>query len=116
MKAAVIAREGVPVANNVEVVNNWVDLSPRAGEVVVKTEASALNHLDLWVGIGMPGLDLEYPRISGSDGCGIAAATLWVPSDEMGMLAMPMKILLYSRQNTLYNSCPPDDVFISDEQ
>jgi NADPH:quinone reductase-like Zn-dependent oxidoreductase len=74
MKAAVIAREGVPVANNVEVVNNWVDLSPRAGEVVVKTEASALNHLDLWVGIGMPGLDLEYPRISGSDGCGIVAA------------------------------------------
>jgi NADPH:quinone reductase-like Zn-dependent oxidoreductase len=74
MKAAVIAREGVPVANNVEVVNNWVDLSPRTGEVVVKTEASALNHLDLWVGIGMPGLDLEYPRISGSDGCGIVDA------------------------------------------
>ncbi|MDP7004833.1 MAG: zinc-binding dehydrogenase [Phycisphaerales bacterium] len=73
MKAILINREGTPVAENI-IVGTWNDLSPKQNEVVVKTEASALNHLDLWVGIGMPGLDLIYPRISGSDGCGIISA------------------------------------------
>ena len=74
MKAATITGEGTPVAKNVTVVNDWQDAAPQAHEVVVKTEASALNHLDLWVGIGMPGLGLEYPRVSGSDGCGIVVS------------------------------------------
>jgi NADPH:quinone reductase-like Zn-dependent oxidoreductase len=71
MKAALITCEGTPVANNVKFVDDWEDITAAAGCVVVKTEASALNHLDLWVGEGMPGLGLTYPRISGSDGCGI---------------------------------------------
>ena len=29
--------------------------------------------MDLWVGEGLPGLGLTYPRISGSDGCGIVS-------------------------------------------
>lgn len=71
MNAAVITKEGTPVASNISFVSDW-KLPPLAiGEVRIKTEASALNHLDLWVGIGMPGLGLEYPRVSGSDGCGI---------------------------------------------
>ena len=74
MNAAVITGEGTPVASNVQFVNDWTELAPKQNEVLVKTEASALNHLDLWVGIGMPGLDLEYPRISGSDGCGIVSS------------------------------------------
>ena len=71
MKAAVIEREGTPVAENVKVIDDWNIESPQPLHVVIKTEASALNHLDLWVGSGMPGLNLEYPRVSGSDGCGI---------------------------------------------
>jgi NADPH:quinone reductase-like Zn-dependent oxidoreductase len=71
MKAAISRGEGVPVAQNVEYVNDWQACEPKPNTVVVKTEASALNHLDLWVGIGMPGLNLEFPRVSGSDGCGI---------------------------------------------
>ncbi len=74
MKAATIISEGTPVANNVQITENWKDITPGVGEIVVKTEASALNHLDLWVGIGMPGLGLEYPRVSGSDGCGVVSA------------------------------------------
>ncbi len=74
MNAAVITKEGTPVSDNVQLVDDWNDLSPNAGEVVIKTETSALNHLDLWVGVGMPGLNLTYPRISGSDGCGIVSA------------------------------------------
>ena len=67
MKAVTIARQGDPVAPNIAL---QTDLpSPVAGpeEVVVRTEASALNHLDLWAGRGLPGLNLEYPKISGSD-------------------------------------------------
>lgn len=38
---------------------------------MVRTEAAALNQLDLHVGRGLPGLGLAYPRISGSDGAGV---------------------------------------------
>jgi NADPH:quinone reductase-like Zn-dependent oxidoreductase len=74
MKAITIQGEGAPVAPNIVFVTDWEDVCPKENSVVVKTEASALNHLDLWVGIGMPGLGLAYPRISGSDGCGIVSS------------------------------------------
>ena len=55
-------------------VDDWPEPTPGPGAVVVKTEAAALNQLDLWVGRGVPGLDLTYPRVSGSDGCGVVHA------------------------------------------
>jgi NADPH:quinone reductase-like Zn-dependent oxidoreductase len=39
--------------------------------VLVRTEASAMNHLDLWVGRGLPGIDVQWPTVGGSDGVGI---------------------------------------------
>lgn len=74
MNAAVISKQGSPVAPNVNLIDDWPDPSAGAGEVVVRTEAAAMNHLDLWVGRGLPGLDLDYPRISGSDGVGVVTA------------------------------------------
>jgi NADPH:quinone reductase-like Zn-dependent oxidoreductase len=41
-----------------------------AGTVVVRVGAVSLNHLDLWVRKGIPGLDLEMPHIGGSDAAG----------------------------------------------
>ena len=41
------------------------------GYVRVKTQATALNHLDLWVVRGLPGRDLKMPHVLGSDGAGI---------------------------------------------
>jgi NADPH:quinone reductase-like Zn-dependent oxidoreductase len=70
MKAAIIAATGSSVAPNIQVVDNWPEPVAGTGEALVRTEAAALNHLDLWVGRGLPGLDLDYPRISGSDACG----------------------------------------------
>lgn len=70
MRAITITKQGSPVAENVALNESWPDPQPGPGEVLVRTEASALNHLDLWVGRGLPGLDLDYPRIGGSDGCG----------------------------------------------
>ena len=40
---------------------------PGPGEVLVRIEAVALNHLDLWVRRGLVGLKLEWPHILGSD-------------------------------------------------
>lgn len=46
---------------------------PGTGEVVVKIEAAAMNHLDLWVRKGLPKYPL--PKILGSDGAGIIHST-----------------------------------------
>jgi NADPH:quinone reductase-like Zn-dependent oxidoreductase len=78
MRAIVIERQGNPVAPNVRLDPGFPEPIPsgglQAGDVLVRTEAAALNHLDLWVGRGMPGIDLTYPRISGSDGAGVVEA------------------------------------------
>lgn len=44
---------------------------PADTEVLVKVEAAALNHLDIWVRRGWPGLKLAKPHIGGADGAGI---------------------------------------------
>ncbi len=41
---------------------------PSPGEVLVKVLAASINHLDLWVRRGMPGFDIPFPRVLGSDG------------------------------------------------
>ena len=50
------------------------DPVPGPGEVLVRLNAAALNHADLWVREGWPGLKLEMPHIPGSDGAGAIAA------------------------------------------
>ena len=42
---------------------------PKIGEVLVQVKAAAMNHLDLWVRRGIPGVPL--PMILGSDGAGV---------------------------------------------
>ena len=37
------------------------------GEVLVRVRACGINHLDLWVRAGLPGLDPEMPHILGND-------------------------------------------------
>ncbi|MGE3108016.1 MAG: zinc-binding dehydrogenase [Phycisphaerales bacterium] len=78
MNALVIQRGGSPVAPNVQFVSDWPDVPDAGalppGHAIIRTLATALNHLDLWVGKGVPGLDLTYPRISGCDACGVVEA------------------------------------------
>jgi NADPH:quinone reductase-like Zn-dependent oxidoreductase len=47
------------------------DPKPGRGEVLVQVKACALNHLDIWVMRGWPGLDLEMPHWGGSDIAGV---------------------------------------------
>lgn len=44
------------------------------GEALIKLHAAALNHMDLFVRAGWPGLKLEYPHILGADGAGEISA------------------------------------------
>jgi NADPH:quinone reductase-like Zn-dependent oxidoreductase len=45
--------------------------TPGHGEVLVQLKAAALNHLDLWVRAGWPGIRIKYPHIPGADGAGV---------------------------------------------
>ncbi len=47
---------------------------PLAGEVRVKVAAISLNHLDVWVRRGMPGVEIPMPHIPGCDGTGVVDA------------------------------------------
>lgn len=83
MRAVVIEKQGAPVAPNVKAVSDWPDLTsgpgadltesgaPKPGEALLRVKASALNHMDLWVGMGLPGVDRPFPRITGCDVCAV---------------------------------------------
>lgn len=49
---------------------------PGRGHVRVRVKAAALNHLDIWVRRGRPGLSLDHPHVLGSDLAGVV--------DELG--------------------------------
>ncbi|HSN91316.1 MAG TPA: zinc-binding dehydrogenase [Anaeromyxobacteraceae bacterium] len=71
MKAMVIRAHGGP-----EVVE-MADLpepSAGPGQVLVRVRAAALNHLDVWVRRGFPGLRLSFPHVLGSDVAGVVEA------------------------------------------
>ncbi|MBL4808504.1 MAG: zinc-binding dehydrogenase [Phycisphaerales bacterium] len=71
MRAIVVEKQASPVAPNISLNSDWPSpAEPEQGQVIVKTLCSAFNHMDLWVGRGVPGLKLDYPRVSGCDGCG----------------------------------------------
>lgn len=89
--------QGEPVTPNIKL--NPDRAMPEVGwdDVLVRTEASALNQLDLWVGRGLPGLPVEYPAITGSDGVGIVEAvgggvsSSWVGRRVVLNAAIPLK-------------------------
>ena len=47
------------------------NLENKENHVLIKVEACALNHLDVWIRKGWPGLNLVMPHIGGSDVSGI---------------------------------------------
>jgi NADPH:quinone reductase-like Zn-dependent oxidoreductase len=73
MRAAVFAEFGGP---EVVEVRDVPLPEPGPGEVRIKVEASAMNHLDLWVRRGLP-IETPMPHIGGSDMAGTV--------DEVGL-------------------------------
>jgi NADPH:quinone reductase-like Zn-dependent oxidoreductase len=49
------------------------DPRPGPGEALLQVKACALNHLDIWVRRGWPGLKLEMPHWGGADVAGVIA-------------------------------------------
>lgn len=68
MRAVYIEEHGGP---DVMAMGELPDPRPEAGEVRVRVMAAALNHLDLWVRRGIPGITLEMPHVLGADGAGV---------------------------------------------
>ena len=65
IRAIAFQRHGGPeVLEDVEV---EIPDRPAAGMVRVRTEAVALNHLDLWTRRGLPGLKVQFPHRLGAD-------------------------------------------------
>jgi NADPH:quinone reductase-like Zn-dependent oxidoreductase len=71
MKAIVFQEHGEP---EVLKYTDAPDPVVRANEVLVRVKACALNHLDIWVRRGIPGVPFPLPHIPGSDVAGEIAA------------------------------------------
>jgi NADPH:quinone reductase-like Zn-dependent oxidoreductase len=68
MKAVIFAQHGGPeVLKLTEVSKPTI----KANEVLVEVRACALNHLDVWVRNGLPGIKIPLPHILGDDVAGV---------------------------------------------
>ncbi len=72
MKAARIHEHGGP---EVVVYEDAPEPAIRANEILLRVRACALNHLDLWVRAGIPGMKLKMPHVLGSDVAGEVVRT-----------------------------------------
>jgi NADPH:quinone reductase-like Zn-dependent oxidoreductase len=81
MKAVIFSEHGGP-----EVLRYAERPEPEIGpeEVLIRVRACALNHLDLWVRRGMPGIAIPMPHIPGSD---IAGEVARVGANVVGVKA-----------------------------
>lgn len=69
MKAVIFRQHGGPeVLEYTDVPEPQI----RANEVLVEVKACALNHLDIWVRGGLPGIEIPLPHILGDDVAGVA--------------------------------------------
>jgi NADPH:quinone reductase-like Zn-dependent oxidoreductase len=68
MKAVVFNQHGGPeVLQYVDVPNP----RPGPGEVLIEVKATSINHIDIFLRRGMPGIKVPLPKIVGSDAAGI---------------------------------------------
>ncbi len=63
---------------------------PGPGEVLVRVLAVSLNHLDLWVRRGLPGIPVELPFVPGTDAAGEIAAV----GDGVDGLSVGQRVLV----------------------
>lgn len=61
-------------------------------DVIVKLEAAALNHIDIWVRVGATGMEIPMPHILGADGAGVVVDV----GSEVKSLRAGDKVCLYS--------------------
>jgi NADPH:quinone reductase-like Zn-dependent oxidoreductase len=71
MRAVLIHGHGGP---EVVTLGELPEPAPGPGQVRVAVRAAGVNHLDLWVCRGWPGLHLSFPHVLGSDMAGVVDA------------------------------------------
>ena len=80
MKAVIFSQHGGP---EVLKYTEAPDPQIKANEVLVEVRACALNHLDVWVRAGLPGIKIPLPHILGNDVAGVVREVgelvTWVP-------------------------------------
>jgi NADPH:quinone reductase-like Zn-dependent oxidoreductase len=62
--------------------------TPGADDVLVRVKACALNHLDIWIRMGIPGISVPLPHILGADVAGVidsvgANVREWIPGQKV---------------------------------
>jgi len=68
MKAVIFRRHGGP---DVLEYADVPDPEARAGQLLIRVKACALNHLDLWIRQGIPAYQIALPHVSGCDVAGV---------------------------------------------
>jgi NADPH:quinone reductase-like Zn-dependent oxidoreductase len=68
MKAVVFSQHGGPEVLQYQEVP---DPKPGPGEVLIEVRATSINHIDIFLRRGMPGIKVPMPKIVGSDAAGI---------------------------------------------
>jgi NADPH:quinone reductase-like Zn-dependent oxidoreductase len=68
MKAVVFEQHGGP---EVLQYKDVPDPRPQRGEVLIEVKATSVNHVDIFLRRGMPGIKVPMPKIVGSDAAGI---------------------------------------------
>jgi NADPH:quinone reductase-like Zn-dependent oxidoreductase len=72
MKAVVFHEHGNP---EVLQYKDVPDPKPGRGEVLIEVKATSINHIDIFLRRGMPGIHVKMPKIVGSDASGIIRDT-----------------------------------------
>ena len=85
MKAVIFQQHGGP---EVLKLTEVADPKIKANEVLIEVRACALNHLDVWVRRGLPGIKIPLPHILGDDVAGVVRevgelVTWTKPGDEV---------------------------------
>jgi NADPH:quinone reductase-like Zn-dependent oxidoreductase len=68
MKAAIFHEHGGPEVLRYE---EAPQPKPGAGEVLIAVKATSVNHIDIFLRRGMPGVKVRFPKIVGSDAAGV---------------------------------------------
>lgn len=87
MKAVIFNQHGGPeVLHLTEVPDPQI----KPSEVLIEVRACALNHLDVWVRNGLPGIEIQLPHILGNDVAGVVrevgSLVSWVKAGDEVML------------------------------